>query len=167
MIKHYPTKSLAMILLASACLLPVAGCESIERETGFNRSTQQGAAAGAAFGGIVAALADANPAWIAASVIMGGVAGGAIGNALGKEDAKKHVSNNLHGLDTLSEGQTSSWSNSQTGHSGSTTVRRVSRKDDGTVCKTYTETVHTGTETITRDGTACRAHGGSWHQQSA
>jgi surface antigen len=167
MIKSYPTKSIAVFLLACASLLPITGCETIERETGLNRSTQTGAAAGAAFGGIVAALADANPAWIAASVILGGVAGGAIGNKLGKDDAQRHASNNLHSLDTLAEGQTSKWSNSQTGHYGSTTVRRVSRRDDGTVCKSYTETVHAGSETVTRDATACRAHGGSWKQASA
>jgi surface antigen len=166
MIKNYPTKSIAVLLLVGAGLLPIGGCETIRRETGLSRSTQTGAAAGAAFGGIVAALADANPAWIAASVILGGVAGGAVGNELGKEDAKRHASNNLHSLDTLSEGQTSKWSNSRTGHYGSTTVRRVSRRDDGTVCKTYTEKVHAGSETVTREGTACRVRGGSWKQAS-
>ena len=158
-----PPKSLAVLLIASATMLPISGCETIEKETGFNRSTQMGAAGGAAFGGIIAALADANPAWIAASVILGGVAGGAIGNKLGKEDAQKHASNNLHALDHLAEGQTDSWTNSQTGHSGSTTVHRVSRKDDGSVCKSYTETVHAGDETVTREGTACKIAGGSWH----
>jgi hypothetical protein len=61
----------------------MAGCQTIEKETGLSRDTQFGALGGAAFGGIVAALANANPAWIAASVIMGGVAGGALGNYLG------------------------------------------------------------------------------------
>src|SRR5258708_5506025 len=98
------TKLVAVTLIAGMSLMLVVGCSHIERETGFSRSTQQGALGGAAFGGIVAALANANPAWIAASVIMGGVAGGAIGNALGKEDAKKHVSSNLRALDTLAEG---------------------------------------------------------------
>ncbi|TAL04380.1 MAG: hypothetical protein EPO08_01455 [Rhodospirillaceae bacterium] len=163
MIKTHAPKSLAVLLLVSAAMLPIAGCETIEKETGFNRSTQMGAAGGAAFGGIVAALADANPAWIAASVILGGVAGGAIGNSLGKEDAQKHARTNLHALDTLAEGQTDSWSNTQTGHSGSTTVHRVTRKSDGSVCKSYTETVHSGGETVTRDGTACKTSGGSWH----
>jgi surface antigen len=156
-------KSFAILLLAGAVMLPIAGCDSIERETGFNRSTQEGAVGGAAFGGIVAALADANPAWIAASVILGGVAGGAIGNSLGKEDAQKHARNNLHALDHLAEGQTESWENSQTGHSGSTTVHRVARRDDGTVCKDYTEIVHAGAQTVTRDGTVCRVPGGEWH----
>ena len=41
------------------------------------------------------------------------------------------------------------------------------RRDDGTVCKSYTETIHAGSDTVTREGTACRQQGGSWHQASA
>lgn len=140
----------------------LCGCETIERETGFNRSTQIGAAGGAAFGGIVAALANANPAWIAASVILGGVAGGAIGNAMGKEDAERHARANLGALDTLGQGQTESWSNSRTGNRGSTTVTRVVNRDSGQTCKSYRETIHTSVETVTKEGTACRYPGGTW-----
>jgi surface antigen len=160
-------KSIAMLLLVSASLLPIAGCETIQRETGWSKSTTTGVVSGASAGGIIALLADANPAWVAASVVLGGVAGGAIGNALGKDDAKKHASTNLHALDTLAEGQTESWHNSKTGHSGSTTVRRVTRKSDGIVCKSYTEVVHAGSDTVTRDGTACRGPGGTWKSTSA
>src|SRR6516165_6011625 len=114
-------KSLACIVLASMEAIPLGGCESIEKETGLSRQTQTGAAGGAAFGGIVSALADANPAWIAASVILGGVAGGLIGNHIGRKDAETHASNNLGALEHLGEGQTESWSDAETGNSGSTT----------------------------------------------
>ena len=86
----------------------------------------------------------------------------AIGHALGKDDAQKHAQNNLHALDTLAEGQTESWHDDSTGNHGSTTVHMVTRNDNGGVCKTYTEVVHAGGETVTRDGTACRDPGGSW-----
>ena len=155
------------LTLAIIAALSLGGCEMIEEQTGLNRSTQKGAFTGAAVGGIIAALAQANPGWIAASVVMGGVAGGAIGNSLGKKDATTHVSRNLHALDTLAEGQAESWSNSKTGNGGSTTVRRVSRKSDGTVCKTYTESVRTKEQTVTKDGTACKAPGKSWVVQTS
>ena len=148
--------------LIAALGVSLCGCETIERETGFNRSTQMGAAGGAAFGGIVAALANANPAWIAASVILGGVAGGAIGNHMGREDAERHARANLGALDTLGQGQTESWSNSHSGNHGSTTVTRVVNRDNGQTCKSYRETIHTTAETITKEGTACRAPGGTW-----
>jgi surface antigen len=152
--------------MAGASALPLAGCESIEKETGLGKETQTGALAGAAFGGIIAALADANPAWIAASTILGGVAGGAIGNYLGKQDAEKHAESNLHALNTLEKGQTSSWSDTQTGNSGSTTVTNVTTKADGTVCKSFTETVKTSAKTVTQEATACKAPGGDWKVQT-
>ncbi len=162
MMNTYVRRSLALVLLGAAATLPLAGCEQLEHQTGLSKSAQTGALGGAAFGGIVAALANANPAWIAASVVMGGVAGGMIGDRMGRKDAETHVSRNLNALDTLAEGQTESWSNTETGNSGSTTIRRVARNEDGTVCKTYTETVRTREETVTRDGRACRTEGGGW-----
>ena len=158
---------MAIVLLAGAAGLALSGCETIERETGLSKSTQAGAAGGAAFGGIIAALAGANPAWIAASVILGGVTGGVIGNSLGKEDAQKHAQTNLSALETLGQGQTSSWQDTKTGNSGSTTVTAVNAKSDGTVCKSYTETVKTGAKTVTQQATACKAPGGSWKVQGA
>jgi surface antigen len=152
-------KSLTFLVLASIAVIPLGGCESIEQETGLNRT---GAAGGAAFGGIVAALADANPALIAASVILGGVAGGAIGDHLGKSDAQQHAENNLRALDTLGDGQSERWSDARTGNSGSTKVMRVAVKPDGNTCKSYVETMRTGAKTITETGTACKAPGGTW-----
>jgi surface antigen len=151
-----------LAMAAGLALAPLAGCETIERETGFNRNTQMGAAGGAAFGGIIAAIAGANPAWIAASTILGGVTGGVIGNHLGKDDAEKHARTNYSAVDQLSQGQTSSWSNKQTGNYGSTTVTRVTTNADGVVCKSYREAIHTKAESVTKEGTMCRAPGGSW-----
>jgi surface antigen len=159
--------SVALVLLAGVAAAPLAGCETIEKETGMGKSTQTGALGGAAFGGIVAAIAGANPAWIAASTILGGVTGGVIGNYLGKDDAEKHAQTNLHALDNLGQGQTSSWSDPKTGNSGSTTVTAVNTKSDGTVCKSYTEKVHTSAQNVTKEATACKAPGGSWKVQTS
>ena len=152
----------ALALLTSVAL-PLAGCDTLERETGLNRNTLNGIGVGAAAGGIIAILADANPAWVAASLVLGGAAGGIIGNHLGRDDAERHARSNLGALDRLSEGQTESWSNSRTGNHGSTTVTRVTmHRDSGELCKSYRETVHAGSETVTREGTACRPSGGTW-----
>lgn len=165
MLTRYARTSVVFALLASVATIQLAGCETIERETGLSKETQTGAAAGAAFGGIIALLADANPAWIAASTILGGVTGGVIGNYLGKQDAEKHAQTNLRALDTLSQGQTSSWQDSQSGNSGSTTVTKVATRTDGTVCKSFTETVRTKAQTVTKEATACKAPDGTWKTQ--
>lgn len=54
------TRTAVTMALIGALSVSLCACETIERETGFNRSTRTGAAAGAAFGGIVAALASAS-----------------------------------------------------------------------------------------------------------
>jgi len=166
MLGRYGRTAAALTLLAGVAVLPLAGCETIERETGFGKSTQTGALGGAAFGGIIAALAGANPAWIAASTILGGVTGGAIGNYLGRDDAQKHATTNLGALDSLGRGQSSSWRNASTGNSGSTTVTSVTNRPDGTVCKAFRETVRTKAETVTKESTACKAPGGTWRVQA-
>jgi surface antigen len=157
--------STALVLLAAMAAAPLAGCQSVERDTGISTGAQTGALGGAAFGGIIAALAGANPAWIAGSVILGGVTGGLIGDYLGKDDAQQHAENNLRALDTLGTGQTASWSDQQSGNYGSTTVNSVYRQDDGTVCKTFTESVHTSQKSVSQQSTACKAPGGSWQVQ--
>lgn len=156
----------ALALAAAVTTLPLTGCETIERETGLGRSTQAGAAGGAAFGGIVAALAGANPAWIAASTILGGVGGGAIGEYLGADDAEQHVENNLNALDTLGAGQTSRWQDDESGNSGSTTVHSVFTSD-GRTCKSYTETVRTAERTVSKEATACQTADGGWAVEPA
>ena len=154
--------SVAAVIAAGLCLLPIAGCQTIERETGINIHAQRGAVGGAAFGGIVAAIAGANPAWIAASVVLGGVTGGVIGDHLGKRDAERHARTNVSALDHLAEGQTDSWRNNKTGNYGSTTVTRVTAQGNGIVCKSYREQIHTNAESVTKEATACRGPGGNW-----
>jgi len=162
------TRTLAILVAASLSTVTLAGCDTIERETGLNKSTQTGVVGGAAAGGIIAALADANPAWIAASIVLGGVTGGVIGNYLGKHDAEQHASTNLRALDSLSQGQTRSWSDTRTGNSGSTTVTAVTEDPStGRICKSYTESIHTSAKNVTEDATACKVPGGSWHVQHA
>ena len=42
-------------------------------------------------------------------------------------------------------------------------MTRVTRNEDGHVCKSYRESVHTSVETVTKEGTACKNPGGNWH----
>jgi len=156
----------ATLLLGLTAAIALTGCESIERETGLGKSTQTGAAGGAAVGGLAAALASANPAWIATSVILGGLAGGALGNFMSGEDTKKAAYNHYNSLETLQTGQTSNWTNPDSGATGSTTVRESFRMADGTLCKNFTETVRTSQKTVTDEATACKEPGEEWRLRS-
>jgi len=152
----------AFAVAAALSATMIAGCETIERETGLSRETQLGAGAGAAAGGLIALLSNANPAWVAASTILGGVAGGAISKYLTRNDAEMHASNQYQSLETLETGQTSRWSNPATGHSGYTTVTNVYVGAGGQTCKDFIEVIETPQRTVKENGTACRTPSGEW-----
>lgn len=163
-----PLRTTAAVLAMGALPFGIlAGCESVERQTGFSKRTQISAGAGAAVGGTIAAIANANPAWIAASTILGGLAGGAISEYLQRDDVEKHAHNQYQSLQTLEEGQTSTWSNAETGHRGSTTVTDVFTMADGTQCKNFIEVIETGERTIRQSATACKVPGGDWKVRTA
>lgn len=155
-----PTALLLCGVLSGGLLL--GSCTNVERETGISRQGQLGAGAGAAAGGIIAALASANPAWIAASTILGGVTGGAIGEYLNREDAERHASTQYTALNTLEAGQSRSWQNPETGRSGRTTVHDSFTSEDGTPCKRFTETIYAAERTIEESATACQQADGTW-----
>ena len=153
----------ALALLLAVSGLP--GCDTVEKETGISKDAQIGGVSGAAVGGVIAGLAGASPAWIAGSIILGGITGGVIGNYLGKEDAEKHAKTNLEALDKLGPGKTAGWKDDKTGNYGSTTVNSETKNGDGSICKTFTETVHADNKTTTKSGKACKAPGGSWNAE--
>lgn len=155
-------KTSALIAAGLTAATSISGCETIERETGLSRDAQTGAGVGAATGGLIALLADANPGWIIASALLGGVAGGVIGEHINRRDAEMHASNNYDALQNLGAGETSNWSNDETGHSGYTTVTNVYTGPDGRTCKDFTEVVETPERTFSEDGTACRTADGGW-----
>lgn len=157
----------AVVVAAALASTALTGCETIERETGIGKEAQTGAVAGAAAGGILAALFKANPAWIAASVILGAVAGGYLADYLTEKDAEMHGASNYKALDTLGPGQRTSWSNPNTGNSGSTVVTEAFEMADATLCKNFTETINYDNETVTRHSTACKAPGGDWKIRGA
>ena len=156
-------KATSVIAIGLLVTVPIiVGCESIEKETGLSKGTQVGAAGGAATGGIIAALAGASPAWIAASVILGGVAGGLIGNELSKKDKEEYASSSYDAFSAAGKGGTTSWSNPETGNSGSTTINEVFTKADGTKCKRFTQKITAKGKTDTTSGVACQEKNGTW-----
>ncbi len=165
--RHVRRLTAVTLVVALAGASTLSGCQTIERETGLDTQTQTGAAGGAAFGGIIAALAEANPAWIAASVILGGVTGGAIGHYLGEKNSKQYAQNHYQALDNLRAGQTSSWRDPSSGNYGSTTVHRTFTAADGALCKNFTETVHTSAKDMRETATACKASDGEWQVRPA
>ena len=123
---------------------------------------QVGAATGAAAGGLIGAAAGGGAEGIIAGVLLGGLLGGAIGDSLDQRDRQLAQQANQRALETYKVGQASTWTNPDSGHSGSITPTKTFQNNQGQYCREYQQTVTVGGETEQAYGTACRQPDGSW-----
>jgi surface antigen len=98
----------------------------------------------------------------AAGTLLGPYAGSDVGKSLQPSDRISAEDAAYKSLDTTSSGQTSSWRNPTTGHSGTLTLLNLYRSADDLPCRDYEQSVTSGGQTEKTYGTACRADGGSW-----
>ncbi len=145
----------------------IAGCSQIEEETGLGKSTQIGAAGGAAAGGLLAAALGASPLGLAAGVILGGLGGGAIGSLIDDSDKEQAVRAQQQALAENTDGQSSAWTDPTDGHSGTYTPQNTYTSADGRTCRDYQQTVTIDGKTETATGTACKQADGSWRVYNA
>ena len=65
-------------------------------------------------------------------------------------------------LETAQTGTTSSWTNPDSGNSGTITPTKTYQASSGEYCREYQQTVTVGGKTEQAFGTACRQPDGSW-----
>jgi len=129
-----------------------------------NKKTAIGGVGGATAGGLIAAAATSNPAAIAGAVILGGLVGGAIGNRLDQRDKELAMKQAQLSLEKSKTGQSSSWHNPDSGHSGTITPTRT-YEEGGTTCREYRHDVMIGDDKEQVTGTACRQADGTWKKK--
>ncbi|MEE9606279.1 MAG: hypothetical protein V3U03_00965 [Myxococcota bacterium] len=152
-------RKFAPIILVAFVL---SGCQSTYQSMADNPKTTTGAALGAAGGGLIAAAAGGGAAGIIGGVLIGGLLGGAIGNALDQRDKDLALRANQQALESNRTGQTSSWHNPDSGHSGTFTPTSTYQNSAGQNCREGRQTVKIGDETHEAIETYCRQPDGSW-----
>lgn len=99
------------------------------------------------------------------AIIAGGLAGTLIGGQLGQNldanDKRMSQATAQQALNNNSAGQTSTWSNPQSGNSGTITPQGTYQAASGN-CRQFEQTVTTGGQLNTGYGTACQQPDGSW-----
>lgn len=128
----------------------------------FGPKTGIGAALGAAGGGLLGAAAGGGATGIAAGVLLGGLLGGATGSVLDDQDRRTAANTTQQALESKPSGTTSTWTNPDTGHSGSVTPIRTYQASNGQYCREYEQSVTIGGKPQKSYGTACRQPDGSW-----
>ncbi len=132
-------------------------------------SGQQKQQAGALLGGVLGGVLGSNvghgkgkTAGTIAGVLIGAVIGSEIGKSMDKTDRLMAERTAQKTLETVPSGQTSRWSNPDSGHSGTITPTRTYSNSVGLNCRQYETTVYIDGNNETATGTACRQPDGTW-----
>lgn len=124
-----------------------------------------GTLAGAAIGGLIGSQfggGTGNKVAIGAGVLAGGLIGNKVGKSMDCKDHQYHQETTQDALETQPTGQTSSWTNPDTGHSGKVTPTKTYTSSDGVPCREFTQTIYVDGEYEEVEGTACRQEDGTW-----
>lgn len=97
-----------------------------------------------------------------AGVLLGAIVGSEIGRGLDEVDKQQMAQTTEASLEHTKTGATSTWSNPDTGNSGTVTPTSTYQASSGEYCREYRQTVDVGGEEQEAYGTACRQPDGSW-----
>ncbi len=97
-----------------------------------------------------------------AGVLLGAIVGSEIGRGLDEVDKQQMAQTTEASLEHTKTGATSTWSNPDTGNSGTVTPTNTYQASSGEYCREYRQTVDVGGEEQEAYGTACRQPDGSW-----
>lgn len=120
---------------------------------------------GAALGGLLGSRIGSgtgNKVAIGAGVLAGGLFGNRVGAQMDCNDQGYHGRTAQNALETQRIGATSTWTNPDSGHSGTVTPTRTWQRYDGRYCREFEQTVQIDGRLERATGTACRQDDGTW-----
>jgi surface antigen len=162
------TKILALALISS---LALGACAQDGSQNPWGMGTKQtvGTGAGALVGGILGSKVGGHGGrlWATgAGALLGAFVGSSIGKSLDEADMAYHQQAAQTAY-TAPLNKTISWSNPESGHSGSITpVREGRQASTGDVCRQFKQAIMIDGQAQTAVSTACRNPDGTWTIQS-
>ena len=152
---------IAGILIVGAVALSLTACQGQQ----YGQKQTGGAILGGIAGGLLGAQVGGGKGKLAAVAIgtlVGVLVGSEVGKSLDKADQLYAQRNAQTALEVNPVGQASTWSNPDSGNSGTVTPVRTFQTAAGDPCREYQQTVTIGGQTETAYGRACRQADGSW-----
>jgi surface antigen len=162
-----------MLMLRTAAVITViavglTGCaapsERQPGEVGAANKTTAGTVLGAVGGGLAgSAIGSGSGRLIAvgAGTLLGAFIGKSVGESLDRADVN-YANQAQAKAHAAPIGQQISWSNPESGHSGTVTPTREGKDTSGNYCREYQQEVKVGGKTEQAYGTACRQPDGTW-----
>lgn len=144
------------------CVALAACAQGREKETA---GTIVGAGTGALIGSQLGS-GKGQLAAIAIGTLMGAWAGNEVGKSLDRADKLAAQRTAQDALEYNKSGQTSTWRNPDSGHSGTVTPVSTYRSDAGQDCREFETQIYVDGQQETGRGTACRQPDGTWKIQS-
>ncbi len=150
-------------------ILTVAAISSLGLTTGCYETTGNkemlGTGTGAVLGGLLGAQIGSGSGrlWATgAGALLGALAGNEIGKSLDRADMM-YMGRANERAHTAPIGETITWNNPESGHSGTVTpVRDGYNQQSGTYCREYQQTIYINGRAETGNGTACQRPDGQW-----
>ena len=99
---------------------------------------------------------------VGVGAVLGGIIGSEVGKSLDRADRAHMHRTTQQSLETQNTGQSSTWRNPDSQHSGTVTPTRTYQRDDGRPCREFQQTVTIDGRTERAYGRACRQSDGSW-----
>ena len=128
-------------LVLLLCFNITVNAECAQEQTGGGEVV--GTLVGAALGGLIGSQiggGTGNKVAIGAGVLAGGFLGNKIGKSLDCQDQQYHYDTTQSALEKDKTGETSTWTNPDTGHSGDITPTRTYTLE-GQPCRDFTQTI--------------------------
>lgn len=157
------TKLLSVGILSAGMVAGLTSCEYGEYAMGTKETI--GLLGGAAAGGLAGSQigkGSGRDVAIGVGTLLGAFIGQEIGKSLDKADQLYAAQATGAALETGQTGQTTSWTNPDSGNHGTVTPIKTVYADSGEPCREYQTTVTVGGETVDAYGTACRNPDGTW-----
>ena len=154
-------KKIAVIPLVGVLMTGLVACENNK----YGQKQTGGGILGGVAGGLLGSQIGGGKGKLAATAagaILGVFVGSSIGKSLDKADRLYASQTANAALERNTSGQSSTWSNPDSGHSGTITPVRTVQSADRSPCREYQTTVTIGGKTETAYGRACRQSDGSW-----
>jgi len=155
----------ANIIITLAIVALVSSCAGNNRHNNVKKA-EIGTVAGA-LGGALAAQnlgkGTGRTLSIAAGSLLGAFIGNNIGQSLDRADMNYYRKTSQFALEKNRINTTSTWSNPDSGNSGTITPTKTTlQSDNQTYCREFTQTIKIGNRTEEAFGNACRAPDGTW-----
>ena len=150
-----------LIPAAGLAVLLLAGCAEMQNNPKQTLGTIGGAGIGALIGSQIGG-GKGQLAAVAIGTLGGAWAGSEIGKSLDKADKMYEERNTQSSLEYSKIAQTSTWSNPDSGNSGTITPTHTYQTADGKYCRDFETTIYVDGNDEMAIGRACRQTDGTW-----